>query len=280
MELAKEWLPGVIREQDGFPEPGRLGEVLASSFSKLDDRILGHLQSEPQAALGSADSDEPPPLCRTATVVDVQGLDSDWNCTLSSGCVLCLTIVCGSTLHVANLGDCRALLCNDGKLQELTVDHRPDVGGEVARLEELGVSVSNDGYMHGRLAVSRALGGLVSERDAKCRGLICTPDVSTVEVTSDTEFLLLACDGIFERMTNLEAMQTVRRKLRLSPDPKQAAEALVKYASKTGSADNLSAIVVLFKQPAVEPGRTAPRLFLGRGRGLPLPEPVAEAGGG
>merc|ERR1712136_124076 len=151
-------------------------------------------------------------------------------------------------------GDCRGILCNDGKPVALTEDQSP---------EGIGVEVSSDGYLHGRIAVSRAFGDWCWERGEKCMGIICQPEFTQAEVTEETEFLLLACDGIFEKMDSNESVRIVRRRLRATGDAKAAAEALVQDAIVRTGSDNLSAVVVLFKRPAAVggEGRTAPRLF-------------------
>ncbi|CAE8671275.1 unnamed protein product, partial [Polarella glacialis] len=190
-------------------------------------------------------------------------LDSTRAYQLSAGCVGCVALIRGSRIYAANLGDCRAVLCCNGEFISMTVDHRPEGNeAERERLEQLGVEVSNDGYLHGRIGVSRAFGDWAWDAEEKCRGILCQPDVTEAEVTEETEFLLLACDGIFEKMTSKEAGQIVRRRLRSSPDAKSAAETLIKHASKRNGSDNLSAVVVLFKAPACEVERTAPRFRL------------------
>merc|ERR1712014_408728 len=93
-------------------------------------------------------------------------------------------------------------------------------------------------------------------------GLICEPEVFTADVTEGTEFLLLACDGIFEKMTSKEAGQIVRRRLRSTGNPQSAAESLVEFATKQIVSDNLSVIVVVFKLPPQEQ-RAAPRRLFG-----------------
>mmetsp|Transcript_21435 Transcript_21435/g.60394 ORF Transcript_21435/g.60394 Transcript_21435/m.60394 type:complete len:160 (+) Transcript_21435:334-813(+) len=147
----------------------------------------------------------------------------------------------------------------------LTEDHRPEVhAGERERLEELGVEISSDGYLHGRIAVSRAFGDMTYHEEDKVRGLSAVPDVTSAPIGADTEFLLIACDGVFEKLTGQEAGQVVRRRLRASGDPKGAAEALVRMAERSTGSDNLSAVVVLFKRPEAadrEGPREAPRLF-------------------
>eukprot|EP01051_Picozoa_sp_SAG22_P004888 SAG22_NODE_275_length_13171_cov_11.640606_8_plen_341_part_00 len=71
-------------------------------------------------------------------------------------------------LHVANIGDSRAVLCRgpDGVAERLSVDHKPGTPDEKARIEALGGWVTGGGggpdagpaRLDGRLAVSRAFG--------------------------------------------------------------------------------------------------------------------------
>lgn len=239
VEFVKKRLPPMIRGHSAAGDLGRLDEALRDSFLGMDEQLLEHLQqNQPQAQVPTS------------------------SYALSSGCVTCIAIVCGKVIRIANLGDCRALLCCGGEIKLLTEDHRPEVNeAERDRLEQLGVEVSSDGYLHGRIGVSRAFGDWAWNAHEKCKGIMCLPEVHEAEVGDDTEFLLLACDGIFEKMTTKEAGQIVRRSLRVAGDAKSAAETLIKHASKRNGTDNLSALVVLFKPPPKDEQRTAPRLF-------------------
>ncbi|CAK8996656.1 Probable protein phosphatase 2C 2 (AtPP2C02) (Protein phosphatase AP2C2) [Durusdinium trenchii] len=72
--------------------------------------------------------------------------------------------------------------------------------------------------------------------------------VTIFSVDADTEF-------IFENMTNLDAVQSIRRQLRRNlgtRSPQAAAESLVNQAQKLKSTDNLSALVVVFRMPPAE----------------------------
>uniref|UniRef100_A0A7S4VM37 PPM-type phosphatase domain-containing protein n=2 Tax=Alexandrium monilatum TaxID=311494 RepID=A0A7S4VM37_9DINO len=258
VQFVKRRLPTTISSHDGFNDPSRIDEVLQEAFTHTDEELLKHLQCQ-RRAMGRSHGSE-------GTYV------------LSSGCVGCIAIVRGADVIVANLGDCRALMCCKGDMKPLTVDHRPDENdGERERLQGLGVEVSNDGYLHGCIGVSRAFGDWAWDAEEKCRGLIGKPEVSRAEVTDDTEFLLLGCDGVFEKITSKEAGQIVRRRLRTTGDAKAAAEGLVRHAVKRGGSDNVSAVVVLFKRPPVEAERTAPRLFGGNLPALAAEEPPPEA---
>merc|ERR1740121_272240 len=246
VEFVKKRLPDILCSRTDFSNESSITIALCEAFKDTDAELLRHLQSSAPMQ---------PPASNAASYV------------LSSGCVACAAIVIKSVGHVANLGDCRAIMCSAGEMITLTVDHRPEGNDEEReRLQNLGIEVSSDGYVHGRIGVSRAFGDWAWDAEEKCKGLLCMPDIQTAEVTDDSEFLLLGCDGIFEKMTTREAGLTVRRKLRASGDSMDAAKALVDYACKLNGSDNLSALVVLFKQPPdPNAGRTAPRRTFGGG---------------
>lgn len=255
VEFTLRRLPQLLRRQESFNDPARLRQALYDSFISLDAELLEHLRSQAPPSSSSESAGN--------------------NFTLSSGCVSTVALIRENRIYVSNLGDCRAVLCRDGNMLQLTVDHHPAENEvEVERLRTLGVEVSNDGYLHGRIGVSRAFGDWAWHANEKCIGLSCEPELYEAEITQDTEFLLLACDGIFENMSSAEAGKTVRRKLRATRDAKASAEALVKTAVKMNGTDNLSAVVVLFNPPPSNDGeRVAPRLLFKKK--APAPEEVA-----
>ena len=65
----------------------------------------------------------------------------------------------GSRLHVASVGDCRALLVSgEHTYQQLTTDQRASEPAERARILECGGEISADGRVWGSLIPSRTLG--------------------------------------------------------------------------------------------------------------------------
>ena len=139
---------------------------------------------------------------------------------------------------VANIGDSRAVLCQDGKAVQMSVDHKPNLFAEKERIENLGGMVVWAGTWRvgGVLAVSRAFG----DRPLK-KYVIATPHTMAIEeLTSAHEFLILATDGVWDVITNDEAVQIVRRE----SDPQRAANILTSVADSRGSTDNISCIVV------------------------------------
>jgi len=125
------------------------------------------------------------------------------------------------------------------------------------------------GRVMGRLALSRAFGDLdckgsvmMTAEDSggggagKPRGpamIIAEPEIRMEHLTPQDEFLLLACDGLFDVFETQEAIDFARQHLAAMPpeeqDPGKTAHALVREAIYTrGSRDNVTAMLVLFKR--------------------------------
>ena len=60
-------------------------------------------------------------------------------------------------IYVANAGDCRAVMCKNGKMLPLSTDHKPNLPSEKQRIQKNGGRVEN-GRINKKIAVSRALG--------------------------------------------------------------------------------------------------------------------------
>ncbi|KAI7753188.1 hypothetical protein M8C21_030923, partial [Ambrosia artemisiifolia] len=156
-----------------------------------------------------------------------------------------------SKLLVANAGDCRAVLCRNGSAKQITQDHRGSTClQEKERCERLGGFFDGEGYLNGQLAVTRALGDRYMKKD---KMLIAEPDVRQMVLTDNDEFMIIACDGIWDVMSNQEAVALVRCQLRLHNDPQRCAKELVNQALRLHSTDNLTAIVVCFTSHTITP---------------------------
>lgn len=109
----------------------------------------------------------------------------------------------------ANAGDSRTVLCKATKAKDMSVDHKPEDPGELRRIENAGGYVE-DGRVNGMLALSRALGDFEYKSNkivhAKDQVVSPFPDVKIEPITSDTQYILLACDGIWDVMTSQQAI--------------------------------------------------------------------------
>lgn len=154
------------------------------------------------------------------------------------------------TLYVANCGDSRAVLSGEnGSVISLTSDHKADRPDEVDRIRRAGGFVVHKRVM-GELAISRAIGDL----DFKETGflfVLADPELCTQQLTTNDRFVLLACDGVYDVMSNEQACIFVRESIAGGADMQVASERLVRHAIGTlNTRDNVTAILV--KLPTAE----------------------------
>uniref|UniRef100_A0ACD6A2N8 Uncharacterized protein n=1 Tax=Avena sativa TaxID=4498 RepID=A0ACD6A2N8_AVESA len=143
-------------------------------------------------------------------------------------------------LYVANLGDCTAAA--------LTSDHTAARGDERARIESSGgyVSCGNNGVWRVQdcLAVSRAFG------DASLkRWVISEPEITRLPLTAGCEFLVLASDGLWNKVSNQEAVDAVSRtNAGRGNSSADCCKDLVDMARSRGSRDDITVMVVDLKR--------------------------------
>lgn len=133
-------------------------------------------------------------------------------------------------VYVMNVGDSRALLSADNgeKVYRLTTDHKPTNidekrrivtnGGKVYRTQSLSSENSEEHVFGpyrvspGRLSVSRAFGDIEAKR-VKFKGtpnvVIATPEIKKFKVRDKYDFLIMASDGVFDKMGNTEIVDLI-----------------------------------------------------------------------
>ena len=136
-----------------------------------------------------------------------------------SGSTAVVVLISPTHIFWANCGDSRSIFCSNGQLGFATMDHKPSNTIEKDRIEKAGGTVMMQ-RVNGTLAVSRALGDFDYKRDTTLKSIqqlvSPQPDISVRERNKDTdEFLVLACDGIYDVMTNEEVISFIHRKLQL-----------------------------------------------------------------
>lgn len=166
---------------------------------------------------------------------------------LGGSCCVTALITKGD-LIVSNAGDCRAVLSRGGVAEALTTDHRPSRQDEKDRIEALGGYI--DSYngiwrIQGSLAVSRGIG----DRQLK-RWVIAEPETKVLKIKSDDEFLILASDGLWDKVTNQEAVDIARPLCAGSSktQPLAACKQLVDLSVSRGSLDDVSVMVIQLPQ--------------------------------
>jgi len=163
---------------------------------------------------------------------------------MGSGSTAAMSFIVDSTLYTANVGDTRVVLgWKDRKAVRLSFDHKPSVAAEKERIERLGGEVTKKfgvARVNGVLGVSRAFG------DCKLVPYVsAVPHVNILELTDETMFLIIACDGLWDEFTDQEAVELVFQK---ANTVQNIGEYLSNVAIMRGSQDNVS-VVVVFLNP-------------------------------
>ncbi|XP_074581933.1 putative protein phosphatase 2C 27 [Curcuma longa] len=180
----------------------------------------------------------------------------------SSGTTALTALIFGRSLLIANAGDCRAVLGKRGRAIELSRDHKPNCKTEQLRIEKLGGSVF-DGYLNGQLSVARALGDWhMKGAKGSAYPLIAEPELQETILTTEDEFLIIGCDGLWDVMSSQCAVTITRKELMEHNDPERCSRELVREALKRNTCDNLTVVVVCFSSdppPCIEIPRTRVR---------------------
>lgn len=108
----------------------------------------------------------------------------------------------GSTLTVANAGDSRCVLARaKGAAYDMSDDHKPEDEKELNRITTAGGVVNGQGRVNGGLNLSRAIGDHCYKTNEKLdlenQMITALPDLRTVKLNPEDEFMVLACDGIW-----------------------------------------------------------------------------------
>ncbi|XP_023689788.1 protein phosphatase, Mg2+/Mn2+ dependent, 1Nb (putative) isoform X1 [Paramormyrops kingsleyae] len=152
-------------------------------------------------------------------------------------------------IYLANCGDSRAVLCRDGQLCLYTEDHKPFNPREMERIQNAGGTVSLQ-RINGSLAVSRALGDFnykeTEWRTPTEQMVSPEPDIYEVERSAADEFLLLACDGVWDIISSEELCSFVRNRLEVCADLSEVCTQVVDLCLYKGSLDNITVILICF----------------------------------
>ncbi|XP_041461693.1 probable protein phosphatase 2C T23F11.1 [Lytechinus variegatus] len=147
-----------------------------------------------------------------------------------AGTTALVAVLKNNKVYCGNVGDSRCVMSICGHAKPLSFDHKPGNENESRRIIAAGGWVEFD-RVNGNLALSRALGDFVFKRNTRKppeeQIVTAVPDVTETEINSDCEFLLLACDGIWDVLTNQEVVDFVRTRIANKMDEGQICEELM-----------------------------------------------------
>jgi len=151
--------------------------------------------------------------------VYTQAKQSGMGTTLAAGLII------DTMAYIANVGDSRVYLLNQGQLRQITNDH-----SLVASLVATGEITPEEVYTHPRRNII-----------TRCLGM--QPDIEVDLFTEELhsgDSLLLCSDGLWEMVRDHEIREAAIK----ADDVQSACERLVKLANRNGGVDNVSVIMV------------------------------------
>lgn len=211
-ELAEQRLHLILSSCPEFQE-GRYADALKASFGTMEEEIRKAAQS---------------PM---------------W----SSGATAISILIVDDRMWVANLGDAEAVIQvtpTTGK--NISVLHRPTILSERQRIEAAGGHVMF-GRVLGTLAVSRAFGDLefkLPYNRSRDHFVSPIPDITEIPLNRDVKFIIIACDGLWEKMNYDTAVALCAKNKEAGMDPTANARSLVQASLDAGTTDNVTCIVV------------------------------------
>mmetsp|Transcript_11695 Transcript_11695/g.29580 ORF Transcript_11695/g.29580 Transcript_11695/m.29580 type:complete len:285 (-) Transcript_11695:231-1085(-) len=136
---------------------------------------------------------------------------------IRAGCTAVVALIVGNEVIVANAGDSKAVMSRSGKAIGLSFEHKPNSDIERERIHNAGGFVSSMGRVNNNLNLSRSIGDL----KYKCNKAIppsaqmitAEPDTERAAITPDDEFIIIACDGVWDILSNQEAVDFVRERM-------------------------------------------------------------------
>jgi len=176
-----------------------------------------------------------------------------------SGTTAICVLISNNYIIFSNCGDSRGVLSGDGsKPIVVTQDHKPSNPPELERIQDAGGSVMLQ-RVNGSLAVSRALGDF-EYKNVDGKGpteQLVSPEPEFYKKKRDhatDEFLVLACDGVWDVMTNEDICSFVAARMSVTDNLEQIANEVIDTCLHKGSRDNMSIIIIAFPgAPKVDP---------------------------
>uniref|UniRef100_K7GGQ7 protein-serine/threonine phosphatase n=1 Tax=Pelodiscus sinensis TaxID=13735 RepID=K7GGQ7_PELSI len=180
-----------------------------------------------------------------------------------SGTTAVVALIRGKQLIVANAGDSRCVVSEGGKAVDMSYDHKPEDELELARIKNAGGKVTMDGRVNGGLNLSRAIGDHFYKRNKNLppeeQMISALPDIKVLTINEEHDFMVIACDGIWNVMSSQEVVDFIQAKITQKDDngdlrplssivEELLDQCLAPDTSGDGTGcDNMTCIVICFK---------------------------------
>ncbi|KAL3329712.1 hypothetical protein AABB24_033859 [Solanum stoloniferum] len=231
----------MMRGQRGWRELAALGDRL----NKFSGMIEGLIWS-PRNGDGNGNTDD---------WAFEEGPHSDFPGP-TSGCTACVAIIRENQLIVANAGDSRCVISRKGQAYNLSRDHKPDLEIERERILKAGGFI-HAGRVNGSLNLARAIGDMEFKQNkflpAEKQIVTADPDINIVDLCDDDDFIVLACDGVWDCMSSQQLVDFIHEQLKseskLSAVCERVLDRCLAPTAGGEGCDNMTMILVQIKKP-------------------------------
>lgn len=210
-----------------------------------------------------------------------QALSNSEDIDYSGSCAIVILIV-NDLCYIANLGDSRVIgsYYSGKRIKQLSTDMKPCEKNEQLRVTLAGGKVYQSMFQQinpvtkipftaygplrvfpGRLNVCRSFGD-VEAKEPRLGGkpgvIIAVPDVRVMKITPELDYLVIASDGIYDKLENEEVVNScwkgIQRAINTGEQSideicKVGVEEVMKLSLLNKTQDNISTIMISFKSP-------------------------------
>ena len=216
----------------GFePEATKISRRVSKRFSEL-------LFQDPQFVTCNKDKDLYREIAEKLQR-EVRGIEGK----RAAGSTATMVVLFRDKAVFANVGDSRSVLSStsNGEILFETKDHKPDDVQEQIRIRRVEGCIIND-KVGGKMALTRSFG----DTGVREFGLTEEPTV-TIQDVRGNDFLVLASDGLWDKVSSEEAIRMVLQVLQKGENLNIAAKALADKASVRNQKDDITVLIAKIK---------------------------------
>lgn len=217
----------ILKREKDLIEKESEQEWLRQSFLKVDDDLK---KDDSQNELGNLRRELPPKRPAIMNILqdsaDKKKPEEQSNEEMMLDAIGCTSNVIfidqdKKKIFVANAGDSRCTMAKNGAAIEMSIDHKPENQIEIDRIEKAG-SVITDGRVDGNLNLTRSLGDLKHKQKTHLKpeeqAITANPDTYSFELEDNIDFIIMGCDGIWEKKSNEEMVEWIYAEIKKQTD--------------------------------------------------------------